>query len=333
MSTIHFLNVLEGDCNIIEHSNSNRVTVMDVCNASTDNEKELSEDRQALFDDISDNTTGNYGQKKNPEEPISYLTNQNISKIWRFIISHPDMDHIDGIKELFENKTVCNVWDTGNNKPDPDFNGFGKFNEEDWKFYKKLRGEKIEGYNYFKLLSEKSNPGNYWSDDDLKILAPSADLIKAGNKNGDYNDMSYVLLYTPKKDETTRWKILFGGDSHDETWKHIIEEYEDDVKDIDILIAPHHGRDSDRDYEFVKTLNPTVTLFGNASSKHLAYDKYSKLKITNNQAGNVIITCKDKLYFYVKNEKYRNDYWKKKGWENPPVLNKKLNAYFIFNIG
>ena len=33
MSTIHFLNVKEGDCSVIEH-NSGRVTVIDVCNAT-----------------------------------------------------------------------------------------------------------------------------------------------------------------------------------------------------------------------------------------------------------------------------------------------------------
>ena len=32
MATIHFLNVKEGDCSIIEH-NSGHTTVIDVCNA------------------------------------------------------------------------------------------------------------------------------------------------------------------------------------------------------------------------------------------------------------------------------------------------------------
>lgn len=35
MATIHFLNVLEGDCNIIQH-NSGRTTVIDVSNAYND---------------------------------------------------------------------------------------------------------------------------------------------------------------------------------------------------------------------------------------------------------------------------------------------------------
>lgn len=37
MSVIHFLNVNEGDCNIIQHG-SGRVTVIDVCNGKAENE-------------------------------------------------------------------------------------------------------------------------------------------------------------------------------------------------------------------------------------------------------------------------------------------------------
>ena len=44
--------------------------------------------------------------------------------------------------------------------------------------------------------------------------------------------------------------IVFGGDSHDATWDHILEHHRADVTDIDLLIAPHHGRKSGRSYEF-----------------------------------------------------------------------------------
>lgn len=333
MSTVHFLNVLEGDCNIIEHKNSDRVTVMDVCNADSDNIYENIELRKAFSEDLSDSVTGNFGQKKHPENPIDYFNNLGISEIWRFIVSHPDMDHLDGIRDLFKDLTVYNVWDTANNKEIDDFGGFGKYNEYDWKFYKKLRAETEPNYNYFKLDADLNNPGNYWSEDNIKILCPTKELVDAANKRGDFNDASYVLLHTPPIGTTgKRWKILFGGDSHDDSWEYILENFKDDVEDIDVLLAPHHGRDSDRSYEFLKTLKPRVTLFGNASSKHLAYDKYPKLKITNNQAGSIIMECTDKIYFYVKNETYRNAYWKMKGWENPPQKNNRLNAYFLFNI-
>ena len=109
MATIHFLNVLEGDCNIIQHD-SGRVTVMDVSNAYNDEDTEeekavkVSKEREEMrnrthvpFD------KKNYNQKKAPDNPIDYLKNNlKINNIFRFIISHPDMDHLDGIKDLYE---------------------------------------------------------------------------------------------------------------------------------------------------------------------------------------------------------------------------------------
>ena len=72
---------------------------------------------------------------------------------------------------------------------------------------------------------------------------------------------------------------------------------------MDLLIAPHHGRDSERDWEFLDVVNPALTLFGNAGSEHLAYSAWSYRDlpiITNNQAGNVIINASaDPMDVYV----------------------------------
>jgi hypothetical protein len=43
------------------------------------------------------------------------------------------------------------------------------------------------------------------------------------------------------------------------------------VTNVDLLIEPHHGRKSGRSYDFLDTLKPKVTIFGNANSEHLAY--------------------------------------------------------------
>ena len=75
-------------------------------------------------------------------------------------------------------------------------------------------------------------------------------------------------------------------------WEYILENWKVDVENIDLLIAPHHGRDSGRSYDFLDVLKPTLTLFGNARSEHLAYDAWNNRglwHITNNQANCVII--------------------------------------------
>src|SRR6266404_1669178 len=123
MARIHFLNVLEGDCNIIQHD-SDRITVMDVSNAYNDEdtpeEKAVKASQQRQEMQRRTNVPSNkvdYRQKLTPDNPIVYLKeNIGTRNIFRFIISHPDMDHIDGIRDLFTEFTITNTWDTVNNK-------------------------------------------------------------------------------------------------------------------------------------------------------------------------------------------------------------------------
>ena len=130
MPTIHFLNVLEGDCNIIQHG-SGRVTVIDVSNAYNDYDTPAERAAKASMQrEIMRNRTNvpsgkvDYKQKKNPDNPIQYLNGIGASSIFRFIVSHPDMDHLDGIRDLYEEFPVANTWDSANTREIPEGNGF-----------------------------------------------------------------------------------------------------------------------------------------------------------------------------------------------------------------
>ncbi|MBD0370285.1 MAG: MBL fold metallo-hydrolase [Pyrinomonadaceae bacterium] len=337
MPTIHFLNVLEGDCNIIQHY-SERITVIDVSNAYNDEdtpeEKAVKASKQREEMRKRTNVPSNkidYRQKQTPDNPIAYLKeNIGTSDIFRFIISHPDMDHIDGIKDLFTEFKILNAWDTDNNKSINLNSYFAGYNKEDWQFYTQLRAGKVTDTN--RLTYYDSDNALYWNKDGIKILCPSKELVKRANESGDYNDASYVLLYTVTKNEGKSWKIIFAGDSDDHSWEYILKNYKARVSNIDVLFAPHHGRDSGRSYEFLKTLKPRVTLLGNASSNHLAYSCYPPIRITNNQAGYVIIDISSSaMTFYVKNYDFARDYKSHRGW-GEPVYNSKFKAYGLFKF-
>ena len=121
MSTIHFLNVKNGDCSIIQH-NSGHVSVIDVCNASRHSE------RVEDFSLHDSTTSGNYHQKGHPTNPIAYLKQVvKTDSIFRYIQTHPDMDHMDGIKDLFNSFSVINFWDTENTKYIPNDSDFGPY--------------------------------------------------------------------------------------------------------------------------------------------------------------------------------------------------------------
>ncbi len=337
MSTIHFLNVLEGDCNIIQHD-SKRVTVIDVSNAYNDFDtaEEIAVKKSQIRKDMYERTQvpsdkKNYGQKKLPDNPILYLKKYNINSIFRFIITHPDMDHLDGIKDLFDEFTITNIWDTNNTKEISDKANSGGYNMEDWKFYKKIRNSKSESPK--RLTYYANNVNQYYSEDYIKILCPTPKILKECNEKENWNDSSYVILYTPPKSNGGHWKIILAGDSEDITWDYILENFKDDVTNIDILFAPHHGRNSGRNFEFLKTLTPTVTLFGNASSKHLEYNSYnSEVKITNNQAGYVIMDIQENVIdLYVKNLEFARDFRHKRAW-GEPVRSVEFDAYHLVSL-
>lgn len=319
MSVIHFLNVQNGDCNIIEH-NSGRITIIDVCCARK--EKNNDEYSMETFDIImNSNSSGNYRQKEYPENPIRYLKRiVKCSSIFRYIQTHPDMDHMDGIKDLFAEFDVLNFWDTKNNKKilSGDFN---KYRKEDWDFYQSIRKSTTDPKVLH--LTDNSKGEFYCCDngDGLCILAPSAELIKKANDSKDYNELSYVLLY-----QTGGKKIIFAGDSGEEIWNYIIKNYQSLVSNVDVLLAPHHGRKTGGNDFYLDILKPKLTLFGNAESKHLDYSSWNNrklLKITNNQAGNIVLEIKDdEIKVFVSNENFAKNFKNFKNLET-------IHGYYI----
>jgi competence protein ComEC len=293
MRQLHFLNVGDGDCTWIRHGNGNN-TVIDICKGNADIDTttdkfvyELLEEKAQLAKGIS----GNFKQKKFPVNPIKYLQSFGVTDIFRFIATHPDMDHLDGLRKFFDTFQPINFWDTDNTKEIESFDE-ARYSEDDWNFYRGLRsganpagakrlvlysGAQGQHYN----MDEESKPGA----NGLYILAPTKEIVQDANACGDYNDCSYVLLW-----RVGDFKVVIGGDSHDVSWEHILEAHPD-VKNVDLLIAPHHGRDSERSYDFLDVLKPQLTLFGVARSEHLGYQAWSSrgLEIMTNNQGNCFV--------------------------------------------
>lgn len=331
MAKIHFLNVDEGDCSIIEHDNG-KVTMIDIC---CGNVEERTPETVMFRADSANRVNGNYNQKSYPTNPVEYLKRNHIKCIFRYIQTHPDMDHMDGLKYLSDTLPIMNFWDTENTKEqDFDENGkSGRFLKEDWDCYLKFRkssdGPKALFYydgSVNKYFAEDDN--GIMKDDYIKILAPTKGLLKAAEEARNWNDSSYVILYCVQGR-----KILFCGDADSNTIRHLLEHHKDDVSDLDVLIAPHHGRDSDKDFSFLDVMKPKLTLIGNAKCQHLAYEKWNSrnLKhIQNNQGGNILIdihngkmhvSCSNKTFADAYNQTYFEKEGASKDLNNPGYWN------------
>ena len=266
-----------------------------------------------------------------PTNPLDYLSKKlGLTDIWRFILSHPDMDHLDGFDTLLEQFHVQNFWDSGANRKKPDFSNYGGYKEEDWDRYARVvaRNEPgtksitIRAGDSFKYANEDDTGRD--SGDQLYILAPNQELIDEGNRTQDFNDASYVILHN-----SPIGKVLLAGDAHDATWEYVLDRYEAYVSDVALLIAPHHGRKSGRSYGFLDCVNPKLTLFGCAPSQHLAYDAWqyrNLLHITNNQCGCIVAEGTTRMDIYVE-----NDTFAKKSGGNINVKNQQ-GLYYLGRV-
>ena len=71
-------------------------------------------------------------------DPIAFMQREYPGRrLWRFVLTHPDLDHMRGLKRLYETIGFDNFWDTAHSKATPDYQNGG--DKVDWDFYQLLR--------------------------------------------------------------------------------------------------------------------------------------------------------------------------------------------------
>ena len=192
-------------------------------------------------------------------DPIEFLKKTYPDQqLFRFILTHPDLDHMRGLKRLHENVGFVNFWDTANTKPAP--NAFkGTADQEDWRFYQALRKGQIGGpavHNFTRGSSAyafaREENGNLGGDN-IEILSPSIELVNDCNRTEKSNDLSLVLRVR----HNTR-SILLPGDAEEAAWTNMVAHYGRALKS-DYLKASHHGRDSGYYREALNLIDPRIT--------------------------------------------------------------------------
>jgi len=306
MPSVHLLNVSPGDCSIIRQA-SGRTTVIDICDGNIEEEDPLTKAMMAAAFGLR--PRGNFRMSESPTNPIRYAKSLGIESIFRFILTHPDMDHMDGLDALANEFRIYNFWDTGTRRDEPEFGEGSPYREEDWDRYVEMRDGNEEGVSSairqaglrFAFANKKEN--SQAGGDGLYILAPDAQLANEASDGGDINDGSYVILY-----RSVGGRILLPGDAHDNTWNYVLTKYATDVANCSFMLAPHHGRDSNRSYDFLDHIRPKVTLIGCAPSEHIDYNQWSRRDlefITSNQTGNVVLEIFDgQIDVYIENEAF-----------------------------
>lgn len=310
MFKIHFLNVGHGDCILVQFPE--RTMLVDINNGQAldeRSEQELMEtygvSKYELIYKSLNEALFEKGYNIPLTNPIEYLKNQNIKSIFRFVLSHPHMDHMTGLYDLVKKEKIeiLNFWHSGVEIEKPNFEESG-YKEEDWDTYIELKGSSQNPRN---IVNNAGDKGHYWSDDGIEILCPTPDLKKVAISENRLNLCSYVLLITYKE-----YKFILAGDAEKECWDYIVENYSDKIADVNILKAAHHGRESGFHEEAVKLMNPEYTIVSVGKKPdtdvHNQYKKYTRKKVLSTRyRGNIFVSVSDDGNFNIDWEYHKND--------------------------
>jgi competence protein ComEC len=252
MLKIHFLNVGKGNSTILEFP-SKRLAMIDIDNSR------ISDDEEVLTD------------------PIEYFqSNFKNGELFRFILTHPDMDHMSGLDELANEVPIWNFWDTKHNKTfsEEDWEG-SLYNKKDWERYLKFRTSSKEPKQ---LELERGQTSECcWDQDGIEIMSPSSSLIKLSadaseNEPEKYNHLSYVLMV-----KYAGRKVLLSGDASIDAWEEILNECGEKSLKADVFLAPHHGSKNNIHKEAFEAIEPDYVIVSVAEKVDYAYDYYKQL--------------------------------------------------------
>lgn len=268
--SIHFLNVGHGDCTLIEHP-SGRITMIDI-----NNSKSLPEsDVDALADSISltksafrSGLTAPSGYRSWEHyylsllvDPTEYFFSQfgSTASLFRYIQTHPDMDHLSGLHRFFwqERIPLQNMWDTEHSKTktEADFKDT-RYAYVDWLVYEVMRaGRLVDDRTHRVLNLEHGTCGEYYTDDSITILSPTADLVHYANDTENWNNSSYIIRVTHAERS-----VILPGDAEKPAWDKVESLYDEEDLSCDILKAAHHGRESGYSESAVELMNPSYVI-------------------------------------------------------------------------
>jgi beta-lactamase superfamily II metal-dependent hydrolase len=272
MSIVKSFSVGNGDMFYIRHGSDN-FTVIDCCYDSDD-------DWSNQLDEVSK-------QRK-------------AKGIRRFISTHPDGDHIKGLKEYNSRFGITNFYCVKNEATKSD-------ETDDFKEYRKLRDDGKKAFYLYKGCSRKwmNQSSDERGNAGINCLWPVQDnhyfkdaLAKA--KDGENpNNISPIITYAINDGA----KFMWIGDME--------TDFLENVKDaiafsrVDVVFAPHHGRKSGRlPKSVLDKLTPHIIVVGEAPATDLTY--YSGYNtLTQNSSGDITFYCDNKkVKIYVESNTY-----------------------------
>ncbi len=242
---VYILDVGAGSCVVIDHP-SGRRTMIDI----NDGRRLRTYEREELLRRPGGYLLALLEEAQLPD-PIGWFKSRFGDYLYRFILSHPDADHLAGLRRLLAGElTLENFWDLPHSRTAATSGSTA--DARDWHAYQRYRSGGM--ISLTKRLSPLAGArGMSWSDDGIEILAPTRLDALLDGLLGRYNDMSYVVRV---------WhagrSILLPGDIEEPGWRRLVERGVD--LRADVLVASHHGRRSGYFEAAAQAISPTFVV-------------------------------------------------------------------------
>ena len=247
-----------------------------------------------------------------------FLLSNGISEIDYLFVTHPDMDHISGVKELLSDELkevnvkhqFVSVEDgieiiMGSKEKTGDGHSLSPRNDEKTGFEKAdfvhiiSKGDRIENGSITIECLSPENKG---------VSVPGSE----GNKREEsLNDMSLVLKVMYENDKN-HFTMLYTGDISSEVEQALINDSQikDKLKNIDYLSVPHHGSKYSSSEQFINTVNPKVSVISSGKNNSYGHPHKETLErlesvatsiYRTDELGQITCSCKRNGPFTVRN--------------------------------
>lgn len=201
------------------------------------------------------------GTGKDNSSPLLKLRWVNINYM---IITHPHLDHFDDILSFDVNppKVLQRVHALTNEEV------LSNASDQNKKKFEKYI-EVCNRYTGTVTPTDMDDPDNEYNYGGLKIQTFSTSACKHDN----FNNFSIITVLT-----LANCKVVICGDNEKASFDELLQNdsFKTAVEKADVLVAPHHGRESGYHDDFVKLVNPRITIISDTNySDASASSKYT----------------------------------------------------------
>jgi competence protein ComEC len=213
---------------------------------------------------VKDLGVGSYSDNNDTFSPLTHLMSEGVRQLDYVIISHPHKDHIEDILNFDKLSPKVLLRPKHLKKEDV----MKDVKEKDEKIFEK----------YFEIndrytapVESEENPSTTKNNGGVEIQNFLPKKCSVSNINN--HSIVTIIKYAESK-------ILIPGDNEKPSWEELFEMdgFKSAIKNVDILVAPHHGRESGYNPDLFDYFTPKLTIISDGKvCDTSAVDRYSKV--------------------------------------------------------